>query len=222
MKVEVQNICCLYLTYETLLLCQRDGRLPSRGSAIASSLSLQMDCFMICFQIFLGIEVMLTGLQFPWFFNLLNRSTTFALFWPFENSFVFQKVLEIVADSPQPVWKHLTSVFFVLLMDCYTSRFYSAAFNRINVVVLVILFHEVWANKSIKHFGFNFELLAIVKLCPNLYLFASWDSCEPNPWDLPPPLTLISSFTTPAVTTCVCVREVMKVNLFFRWHSLVC
>lgn len=214
MKVKVQNICCLYLTYETLLLCQRDGRLLSRGRAIASSPSLQMDCFMICFKIFPGIEVMLTGLQFPWFFNLLNRSTTFALFRPFETSFVFQKFPDIVADSPQPVWKHRTSVFFILLVHYYTSCFYSAAFNCINFVVLAILFHEVWTNKSIKHFGFNFELLAIVKLCPNLYLFTSWDSCEPNPWDLPPPLTLISNFTTRALTACVCVWE-----RSWRWIS---
>lgn len=167
------------------------------------------------FKIFPGIEVMLTGPQFSWVFNLLNIATIFALFQSFETSFVFQKFPERVADGPQPIWWHQTSVIFILLMCYYASCFYSAAFNCIDFVVLVILFHEVWHNKSIKYFSLNSDLLAIVKLCPNLYLFASWDSCEPNPWDPPPPLTLISSFTTCCVLTAfVCVWE-----RSWRWIS---
>lgn len=158
---------------------------------------------------------MLTALQFPWFFDLLSIATIFALSQSFETSIFFQKFLETVADRPQPIWKYWSSVIFILFMCYYTLQFYSAAFNCINFVVLIILFHEVWTNKSIRHFSFNSELLAIVKLCPNLYVFASWDSCESNPWDPLPPLTLISSFTTRCVLmVCVCEKGHEGESLF--------
>lgn len=86
-----------------ILLCQREGRLPSHGRAVASSPSLQMDCLMICFTIFPGIGVLLTGLQFPRFSNLLNVAAIFAFIQYLETSFVFQKFPEIVADGPQPI-----------------------------------------------------------------------------------------------------------------------
>lgn len=182
-----------------------------------------MDCLMISFKIFPGIEVMLAGLQFPWFFSLLNIATMLALFWSFRTSFIFQEFLQIVADGPPPILKDQTSVVFVLPRCCYTLPFYSDSFNCINFVVLMLsFFYEVWTKKSIKHSCFN-SVSCWLLWNPNLYLFASWDSCEPNPWDPLPSLTLISSFTTRfLLTACVCVREVMKVNLFFRWHPLVC
>lgn len=106
-------------------------------------------------------------------------------------------------------------MILILFMCYYTLQFYSTAFNCINFVVLIILFHEVWTKKSIRHLSFSSESLTIVKLCPNLYVFASWDSCESNPWDPLPPLTLISSFTTPCVLmVCVCERGHEGESLF--------
>lgn len=131
------------------MLYQREVRLPSCGRAITSSPSLQMDCLMISFKNFPGIEVMLAGLQFPWFFSLLNIATLFALFLSFRTSFIFQKFLQIVADGPPPLLKHQTSVVFILLRCYYTLSFYSDSFNCINFVVLMLSFMKSEPTKAL-------------------------------------------------------------------------
>lgn len=83
---------------------------------------------------------MLVSLQFPWFFNLLNIATIFALFWSFRTSFIFQTFLQIVADGPPPILKRQTSVVFILLRSYYTLPLYSDSFNCINFVVLMLSF----------------------------------------------------------------------------------